>query len=66
MSLEKIVEYIKEDSEKKFEEIAARLEKLDEKIDDILSFKWQIIGGSVVLSVIVTIAFQILSIVWGR
>lgn len=29
-----------------------RLEQMDEKLDELLAFKWKIIGGSVVLSTI--------------
>lgn len=48
------------------EMIHARLERLEDKIDRVLAFKWQIIGGSVVLSVMVTIAFQIISIIQSK
>lgn len=66
MSLEKVVEYIKEANEKRFDEISSRLDKIDEKVTDILLFKWQIIGGSIVLSVIVTMGFQVISLVWSK
>jgi hypothetical protein len=36
-----------------------KFEKLEAKVDQILQFKWQIVGGSVVLSVLVTLAIQL-------
>lgn len=48
MENELLLEYLKE-----------RIEKIDEKVDRLLEFKWQIIGGSVVLSVICGILTQL-------
>jgi hypothetical protein len=42
-----------------------RIEKIDEKVDRLLQFKWQIIGGSVVLSAIITFAIQLAMIYKG-
>ena len=42
------------------EYIIQRLEKIDGKVDKLLEFKWQIIGGSAVISVFVTLAIQLL------
>jgi hypothetical protein len=36
-----------------------RLEKIDQKLDEMIKFKWQIIGGSVVLSLVVTVIVQL-------
>jgi len=41
------------------EYIIQRIEKIDGKVDKLLEFKWQIIGGSAVVSVVVTFAIQI-------
>lgn len=41
-------------------------EKVQSKLDTVLEFKWQIVGGSVVLSVVVTLAFQLAAFVWGK
>ena len=38
-----------------------RLRIIDNKLDDILSFKWQIIGGSVVMSCVITIGIQLIT-----
>ena len=37
-----------------------RLEKMDQKLDDLLGFKWQIIGGATFLSIVASVALQIL------
>lgn len=34
--------------------LVERVEKIDNKVDQLLAFKYQIIGGSVVLSVLIT------------
>ncbi len=39
-----------------------RVETIDQKVDKLLAFKWQIIGGSVLLSVLITIAFNVAQI----
>ena len=44
--------------EEKFDEQSAKIEG---KVDQLLEFKWQIVGGSVVGSIIVTVLIQILS-----
>jgi len=36
-----------------------RIDSIDNKVDKLLEFKWQIISGSVVLSVIATFVIQI-------
>lgn len=37
-----------------------RLEKIEKKIDELLSFKWQIIGGSVILSLVINIGLALI------
>lgn len=39
-------------------ETNAKFEKLESKVDDLLRFKWQIIGGSLFMSVFVTVAIN--------
>ena len=36
-----------------------KVDKLDEKVTEMLAFKWQIVGGSLVVSIIVGAAIQI-------
>lgn len=35
-----------------------RLKHIDRKLDSLLKFKWQIIGGSVSLSLVITLVVQ--------
>lgn len=45
--------------QKYLESIDGRLDKIESKVDTMIEFKWQIIGGSVVLSLIIGIVVQI-------
>lgn len=36
-----------------------RIENIDKKVDKILEFKWQIIGGATVLSAVISIAISL-------
>lgn len=38
-----------------------RFDTLDEKVDSLLKFKWQIFGASAVVTLIITFVFQMLS-----
>ena len=42
-----------------FQLIKSDIDEMKADIKTLLAFKWQILGGSAVISVIVTIAFQI-------
>ncbi len=39
-----------------------RFDALEEKVDSILKFKWQIFGGVAAITFIITVAFQMLSL----
>lgn len=39
-----------------------RLENIDHKIDKLIQFKWQIIGGAGILSVVMTVCIQLIVI----
>lgn len=43
-----------------FTMINERMNKMEEKIDKILQFKWQIVGGSFVASAVITLLAQII------
>lgn len=43
-----------------------RLERIEEKVDKLLAFKWQIISGSLVLSTLAGIALQIVLAFMGK
>ena len=58
MSTDKLIEYIKADTDRRFDEMQVQVTRLEEKIDLLFKFKWQIIGGSAVLSIIVSIAMK--------
>lgn len=51
MSNDKLIEYIKND-----------LEEVKKDVKSLLQFKWQVVGGSVVVSVVITILFQVASL----
>jgi hypothetical protein len=38
--------------------ILARLDKLEEKLDMLLEFKWKVVGGTLIMSLILTAVFQ--------
>lgn len=40
-----------------------RLRIIDEKLDKLIQFKWQIIGGAGVLSLFVTLCIQVITII---
>ena len=63
MSLEQLVEYIKTDSDARFSEIKQSIQVINQKVDALLQFKWQIITGSVVVSAIFAIIIQLISII---
>lgn len=39
-----------------------RFDTLEDKVDSLLKFKWQIFGASAVVTLIVTFVFQLLSV----
>lgn len=50
--------------EQLFEVIMQRFERLEEKVDKLLAFKWQIIGGSVLLSLLLTAAINLVATIF--
>jgi len=53
----------KDDTQKRFTEIKSELNILNDKMDQLLQFKWKIVGGSIVISGIVGMLFQIIVLV---
>ena len=43
-----------------------RFDKVEKKLDEVLKFKWQIVGGSVVMSFLITLAFHVCMIFFER
>ena len=56
---ERLVNYFIEETNKKFD-------RLETKIDMLLQFKWQIIGGSVAFSAFITLAIQGISMMINK
>lgn len=55
---EKLLDYLID----RIENIEKKIDRLDEKVDSLLHFKWQIIGGGLAISAAITLAVQIFSI----
>ncbi len=58
---EKLLEYFIKHTDKKFDELHQRIGNIDSKVDVLLAFKWKIIGGSIVLSVLINLTIAIMS-----
>lgn len=56
---EQLIEWLKEDIKSVKEDV----KQINAKVDEMLQFKWQIVGGSVVISLLVGIVLQIV-IAW--
>jgi len=54
-----LIDWLKED----LQSVKADIKEINGKIDEMLAFKWQIVGGSVVISLIVGIVLQFI-IAW--
>jgi len=62
MSDQRLLEWLKEDVDR----VNIKVDILNAKIDDMLKFKWQIIGGSVVISAVLGIAIQLFLTAFGQ
>lgn len=62
MSNDKLIDYLKDDLKRLDDKVESRFEVINEKLDTLLRFKWQIIGGSVVVSLVITTLVQVLSL----
>lgn len=45
------------------EHMETKIDKIDDKLDSLLKFKWQVIGGALTIQVIVAGAFQIFQVI---
>lgn len=54
-----LIDYFIQETNKKFDKVEADMRSIDSKVDQLLEFKWQIIGGSVILSLVVTLIIQL-------
>lgn len=54
----KLLDWLKQDMEK----INEKIDNIEKNVEQILQFKWQVIGGSIALSVVFTIVVQVASL----
>ena len=59
MANEDLNQYFREQTNERFNNIDNRFDAIDKNLSEILKFKWEIVGGSVVSSLIVTIIIQV-------
>lgn len=60
MEQQKLIDWLKGDFENFRDEIKHDLDKIQQDVSEIKKFKWQIVGGSVVISAIVGVLIQII------
>jgi hypothetical protein len=51
-----MLEWLRDD----MKNLKAQVEKVDEKVDSLLKFKYQVAGGVILVSVVFTAAFQVI------
>lgn len=56
----------KKDFDSKIAEIHDQIAIVDEKIDELLAFKWQILGASMVVSILVGLAVNVIGSIIGK
>lgn len=61
MGNEELIKYFMEATNSRFDKIDAKLDRTDSKIDTLQEFRWQIIGGSVLLSIAFSTAVAFLT-----
>lgn len=55
-----ILEWLREDLQKLDAKVEDRFSTLDEKVDALLKFKYQVAGGVILVSMVFTAAFQVI------
>lgn len=63
MEQQKLIDWLKDDFETFKKEMKESNQEINAKVDEVLRFKWQIIGGSLIVSVVFTIIVQFASFV---
>jgi len=53
--LVKMIDEIKEENEKEHQEIGKKFEKIEQKIEDLVKFRWQVGGVAAVIAIAITI-----------
>lgn len=52
---QELIHYVIKHTDQKFEEMSHKINSMDVKLDELINFKWQIVGGSVLLSIVFNI-----------
>lgn len=60
------IDYFIARTEKDIDELKQSQDKLHEKVDTILEFKWQIIGGATAIAALVSLAISLASIIASK
>lgn len=55
-----LIEYFIIQTNKKFESLDQKFDQIDLKLETLLKFKWQIVGGSVVMSTLFSMVISFL------
>jgi len=58
MANEDLNEYFREQTNERFNNIDNRFDAIDEKLSELLKFKWQIISTTVLFSVLLSVLIQ--------
>lgn len=66
MKLERLIEFFIEDTKADLREIKDEAKELRSKVDQLIAFKWQIIGGSIVASCLISAAVSLLEIYFNQ
>lgn len=61
-----LVDYFIAETNKKFDAVGKRFDHVDAKLDDLFAFKWRIVGGSIVASIVVSALFNIALALFGH
>lgn len=59
---EKLLDYIIQHMDRRFEDLNERVTDLESKLNALLHFKWQMVSGAAVISALVTAGLQIASL----
>lgn len=63
---QKMFDWLKADIDKVDKKVDTLSKEVNTKLDEILAFKWQIVGGSVVISAVVGVVIQIFLAAYSR
>lgn len=55
-----VVDYFMQVTHEKFSNVEKKLEKIDQKVEQLIGFRWMLIGMAAAVSAIVELSFKIL------